>query len=79
MYVDKIQTVRVLVYVCTVCMAGYPSENARISEVKCNRIIENKRNKTKNKQNTPKKPNIEDPDQTAPKGVLSEYSKEQSQ
>ena len=29
-------------YVCTVCMAGYPS-------VSCNRIIENKRNKTKKK------------------------------
>ena len=30
-------------YVCTVCMAGYPS-------VSCNRIIENKRNKTKKKK-----------------------------
>ena len=30
---------RVLIYVCTVCMAGYPSENASVSEVKCNRII----------------------------------------
>ena len=30
-------------YVCTVYMAGYPS-------VSCNRIIENKRNKTKKKK-----------------------------
>ena len=30
-------------YVCTVCMTGYPS-------VSCNRIIENKRNKTKKKK-----------------------------
>ena len=34
-------------YVCTVCMAGYHSENTWVSEVKCNRIIENKRNKKK--------------------------------
>ena len=32
------------------CMAGYPSENAWVSEVKCNKIIENKRNKTKKKK-----------------------------
>ena len=41
---------RVLIYECTVCMAGYPSENALVSEVKCNRIIENKRNKTEKKE-----------------------------
>ena len=35
-------------YVCTVCMAGYPS-------VSCNRIIENKRNKTKKKKKKKKK------------------------
>ena len=50
---DRIQTVRESVdygcsfYACTVCMAGYPSENAWVSEVKCNRNIENKRNKNK--------------------------------
>ena len=35
-------------YVCSVCMAGYPS-------VSCNRIIENKRNKTKKKKKKKKK------------------------
>ena len=46
---DRIQAVResivlrVLMYVCTVCMAGYPS-------VSCNRIIENKKNKNKKKK-----------------------------
>ena len=35
-------------YVCTVCMAGYIS-------VSCNRIIENKRNKTKKKKKKKKK------------------------
>ena len=35
-------------YVCTVCMAGYISVN-------CNRIIENKRNKTKKKKKKKKK------------------------
>ena len=38
-------------YVCTVCMAGYPS-------VSCNRIIENKRNKTKKKKKKKKKKDI---------------------
>ena len=37
-------------YVCTVCMAGYPS-------VSCNRIIENKRKKNKTKKNKQKKNN----------------------
>ena len=36
--------------VCTVCMGRNPSENAWVSEVKCNRIIENKRNKTEKKE-----------------------------
>ena len=37
-------------YACTVCMAGYPSENAWVSEVKCDRNIKNKRNKTGKKK-----------------------------